>query len=210
TWHQPTAMSPSKARRPGGGPRRTTERRSARFSSFGRSRYAPPMRQNMHQHPLDAPYAPKRSSSARQCSAVTGLTVSRGRRPALLAREAISGTSPERAPHDWPDRVLPRDPPEAGPGEHRSNAGVDGLRRVGELHVGRIGPRGRRPSGAGVLDRRREERFADPAPPEAAANVEAGDRPHRSTRKWLEPWRSLEERQLAARRHLAPADRTVS
>jgi len=45
------------------------------LSARGRSRYRGPMRQYMHQHPLEPPDRPNRSSSAGHCAEVAGLTV---------------------------------------------------------------------------------------------------------------------------------------
>src|SRR5579864_3700693 len=76
SWHHPTATSPSKAISPGGGPSFTTWRKADLFFSRGCLRYALPIRQYMHQQPLQAPNSPNRSSSAGQTSGVRGRILS--------------------------------------------------------------------------------------------------------------------------------------
>jgi len=63
---------------------------SSLLSARGRSRYRGPRRQYMHQHPLDAPDLPNRSSSAGHCADVSGLIVK-----SILD---INGSEPPRSP----------------------------------------------------------------------------------------------------------------
>ncbi len=76
SWHQPTARSPSKASKPGGGPRFTILRNALRFFSRGRLWYSLPILQYMHQQPLLAPPLPNKSSRAGHRSGVSGRIVS--------------------------------------------------------------------------------------------------------------------------------------
>src|SRR5215471_13614522 len=75
SWHQPTASSPSKANKPGGGPCLTIARKARRFLSRGRWWYSLPILQYMHQQPLHAPALPNKSSSAGQRSGISGRMV---------------------------------------------------------------------------------------------------------------------------------------